>query len=154
VDYQLAQQQLKHLLEGETCWYTNLSQFSALLNDSMTDINWVGFYLALPDKNLKLGPFQGSVACVNIPFGQGVCGTAAEKGVTQLVEDVHEFPGHIACDSRSQSEIVIPMFEQERLLAVLDIDSPSIARFDESDHEGLLELVNVLIEATVWPANF
>lgn len=148
------EQQLAGILEGQRCWYTNLSQFSALLNEQMGDINWVGFYLVTGPGQLKLGPFQGRVACVDIAFGKGVCGTAAETGKTQRIEDVHAFPGHIACDARSQSEIVLPMLTERGLIGVLDIDSPSLNRFSVEDQSGLESMLGRLIEGTDWPESF
>ena len=113
INYTELGRQLSALLIDQTSWYTNLSQFSAFVNDHMSDINWVGFYLVHGEDQLKLGPFQGKVACVDIPFGRGVCGTAAATGETQLVADVHAFSGHIACDARSNSEVVVPLFINE-----------------------------------------
>lgn len=157
-DYNLLSKQLTSLLEDQDVWYSNLSQFSALLNDNLDDINWVGFYLVHNENTLKLGPYQGLVACNDIPFGKGVCGTAATTGEIQLVPDVHAFPGHIACDSRSNSEIVIPIFETsnegKRILGVLDIDSPSLNRFSLQDQEGLDAMVTILVNATNWPKQF
>jgi len=149
--YQLLTKQLTSLLAGERYWVSNLSQFSALLNTSLEDINWVGFYLSKKGGSLVLGPFQGNVACVNIPFGKGVCGTSAAEKRTLLVEDVEQFSGHIACDSRSRSEIVVPLLAHERLVGVLDIDSPNLNRFDSDDASGLQSLVEVLIDSTDWP---
>lgn len=153
-NYHELTQQLAGVLTGERYWLTNLSQFAALLNDHLADINWVGFYLVTAPELLKLGPFQGRVACINIPFGKGVCGTAAASGETQLVMDVHAFPGHIACDARSQSEIVIPLFSAGRLLGVLDIDSPSLNRFSPEDQQGLEQMAQLLIKGTDWPDTF
>ncbi len=141
--YLLLQAQLKAMLENETNLISNLSNASALINLALEDINWVGFYL-MQDNELQLGPFQGKPACVHIPFGKGVCGTAVAEGKTQLVKDVHEFPGHIACDSASRSEIVIPIRKDNSIIGVLDIDSPSIGRFDHIDQEGLEEVVHIL----------
>ena len=124
----------------------NLSNASALLNQFLERINWVGFYLWDEEKNeLVLGPFQGLPACVRIPFGKGVCGTAAEKRETLVVPDVNQFPGHIACDANSQSEIVIPMIKNDQLIGVLDIDSPEVNRFDEIDKKKLEEFVAALV---------
>lgn len=153
-DYGLLEKQLNSLFSDQNVWYSNLSQFSALLNDNMADINWVGFYLAHGENQLKLGPYQGMVACYDIPVGKGVCGTAAEEGKTQLVADVHAFPGHIACDSRSNSEIVIPLYQGDRLLGVLDIDSPSLNRFNTDDQIGLERLAQILVSSTEWPVTF
>ena len=123
----------------------NLANASALLNDTLKEINWVGFYL-MEDGKLVLGPFQGKLACVEIQVGKGVCGTAVLRDETVLVKNVHEFPGHIACDSASNSEIVLPIHSDGRILGVLDIDSPVLARFDEEDREGLAAFVRVLEE--------
>ncbi|MDX8345014.1 GAF domain-containing protein [Rossellomorea sp. YZS02] len=134
----LVTKQLKALLEGEPNQIANLSNASALLNQFMDRINWVGFYLYEEDSNqLVLGPFQGLPACVRIPLGRGVCGTAASDQKTLRIEDVHQFPGHIACDAASQSEIVIPLVKDGKLIGVLDIDSPEKARFDEEDQKYL-----------------
>ena len=120
----------------------------------MSDINWVGFYLVQSPDSLKLGPFQGRVACIDIPFGKGVCGTAAQSGEVLRIADVHQFEGHIACDARSNSEVVIPLYHHNRLLGVLDIDSPDLNRFSEQDVAGLQSLLEVLIEHTHWPQSF
>ena len=141
--YPLVKQQLKALVAGVPYPVANLANASALLNQALADINWVGFYLQQGDK-LVLGPFQGKTACIEIPFGRGVCGTAAAKDETQLVTDVHEFPGHIACDSASNSEIVIPLHKDGAVAAVLDIDSPTTGRFTEADKAGLESLVPIL----------
>lgn len=154
INYAELELQLSSLLDGQTSWYSNLSQFSAFLNDHLDDINWVGFYLVNEPGKLKLGPFQGKVACVDIPFGRGVCGTAAETGETQIVADVHAFAGHIACDAQSNSEIVIPLSIDSKIQAVLDIDSPSFDRFSEADGAGLRRLTDCLIKHTDWPASF
>ena len=126
----------------------NLSNLSALLNDALENINWVGFYL-MQDGKLVLGPFQGKPACIEIAVGKGVCGTAAAKDELQLVEDVHQFPGHIACDGASNSEIVIPMHVDGQIVGVLDIDSPNVGRFSKEDAEGLLMIVRS-IEGMEW----
>ncbi|TXC90231.1 GAF domain-containing protein [Metabacillus litoralis] len=143
--YQLLLNQLKALLDGEEDQIANLSNASALLNQFLDNINWVGFYLMKEDQ-LVLGPFQGLPACVRIPVGRGVCGTAAANLKTERVADVHEFPGHIACDAASNSEIVVPLVKEGKLLGVLDIDSPIKNRFDEEDQTFLEEFVNVLIQ--------
>lgn len=124
----------------------NLANAAALLNQFLTDINWVGFYLADGDE-LVLGPFQGLPACVRIPFGKGVCGTAAAERRTVVVPDVHQFPGHIACDAASQSEIVVPLIKDDRVIGVLDIDSPVKNRFDDVDRRYLEQFASVLISA-------
>jgi GAF domain-containing protein len=145
--YQLVIKQLKALMESETNRIANLSNASALLNQFLKEINWVGFYLYEQEKNeLVLGPFQGLPACVRIPLGKGVCGTVAAERKTIRVEDVHQFPGHIACDAASQSEIVVPMIKAGQLIGVLDIDSPIINRFDEIDQSMLEQFVHALVE--------
>ena len=142
--YANLQSQLRALLEGETDFIANAGNFSSLLYHSLPDVNWAGLYL-LKDGELVLGPFQGKPACVRIAIGKGVCGTAAEQRQTILVDNVHEFPGHIACDSASSSEIVVPLVDHETLIGVLDLDSPLLARFDDDDARGLNELVNIFI---------
>jgi GAF domain-containing protein len=136
--------QLLSLLKDEHDLIANAANFSALLFNSLPNVNWVGFYF-LRDDELVLGPFQGNPACVRIPMGTGVCGVAAQQCETIIVPNVHEFPGHIACDVASNSEIVVPLFDGERLLGVLDLDSPTIGRFDDQDAEGLNELVTVFV---------
>lgn len=142
-NYQLVIKQLDALLDGETDRVANLSNASALLKQFLTDINWVGFYL-LKEGELVLGPFQGLPACVRIPVGKGVCGTAISKRETQLVSDVNQFPGHIACDAASQSEIVVPIIIDDQVFGVLDIDSPNKNTFDEVDQKNLEQFVEVL----------
>lgn len=142
-DYELVIKQLRALLEGESNTIANLANASALLNQFLNEVNWVGFYL-MEDGELVLGPFQGLPACVRIPLGKGVCGTAAQNQRTERIEDVHAFPGHIACDAASQSEIVVPMVKYGKLLGVLDIDSPIKNRFDEIDQQYLEEFVKEL----------
>lgn len=144
-NYTLVIKQLAALMEGESNRIANLSNASALLNLFLDRINWVGFYL-LEDKELVLGPFQGLPACVRIPLGRGVCGTSAKLAETIRVEDVNLFPGHIACDAASQSEIVVPLMKNGQLIGVLDIDSPEKNRFDELDQQKLEEFVDVLIK--------
>lgn len=134
--------QAKALIEDEPDLIANMANLSALLFEQMPDLNWSGFYILRGDV-LVLGPFQGKPACVRIPVGKGVCGTAVATGEIQLVTDVHEFPGHIACDAASNSEIVLPVRLAGQIIAVLDIDSPSLARFDQADLQGLAELVQV-----------
>lgn len=141
--YKLLCSQLEALLDKETNLIANLSNTSALLNQGLKDINWIGFYL-LDNGVLHLGPFQGKVACMHIPVGKGVCGTSVAKDQTILVEDVHEFPGHIACDSASNSEIVIPIHRNGQIIGVLDIDSPSVGRFDSTDIDALEKIVSIL----------
>ena len=169
-DYGLLAKQIVSLAEVDAHWLPVLSNAAALLWDALDDINWAGFYLvdpvtvlgAEPDAapsvepseapsaheprtpELRLGPFQGKVACVRIPFGRGVCGTAAETKTSQLVEDVHQFPGHIACDSASNSEVVVPIVKDNQVVGVLDIDSPSVARFTQEDLTGLEQVVKAL----------
>lgn len=145
-NYQLVKKQLRALLEGEQNQIANLSNASALLNQFLDRVNWVGFYLMDTNNELVLGPFQGLPACVRIPLGRGVCGTSAQNLTTVRVEDVHQFPGHIACDAASQSEIVVPLIKNGKLLGVLDIDSPEKNRFDELDQEQLEDFVSILIE--------
>jgi L-methionine (R)-S-oxide reductase len=136
--------QLLSLLKGEHDLVANAANFSALLFNSLPNVNWAGFYF-LQGEELVLGPFQGNPACVRIPMGKGVCGVAAQQCETIIVPNVHEFPGHIACDVASNSEIVVPLFDGERILGVLDLDSPTIGRFDDQDAEGLNELVTVFV---------
>ncbi len=135
-DYPLLCEQIRALTEGVPHRIANLANVSALLNETLERINWAGFYLLEGDK-LVLGPFQGRPACIEIPLGRGVCGTAAAEGRTQLVPDVHRFPGHIACDSASRSEIVIPIYSGGVLFGVLDIDAPVENRFTQEDRAGL-----------------
>ncbi|EKO3574326.1 GAF domain-containing protein [Vibrio metschnikovii] len=139
-DYQRLTKQAVALLESETDLVANLANLSALLNMELSDLNWVGFYL-LQNDELVLGPFQGKPACVRIPVGRGVCGTAVATNTVQRVDDVHAFVGHIACDAASNSELVIPFTICEQLAGVLDIDSPTIARFSEIDQQGLVFLM-------------
>lgn len=141
--YRLLRTQLTGLIDGVPHLTANLANISALLGGAMKDINWVGFYLLQKDA-LILGPFQGKPACVEIQVGNGVCGTAAAEDRTLLVPDVHAFPGHIACDSASNSEIVIPIHCDEKVIGVLDIDSPLFHRFDKEDQCGLEQLVHTL----------
>ncbi|MBF0905488.1 MAG: GAF domain-containing protein [Atopobium sp.] len=167
-DYGLLAKQIVSLAEIDAHWLPVLSNAAALLWDVLDDINWAGFYLVDPvtvtgvepdadlesgaapsahelrTPELRLGPFQGKVACVRIPFGRGVCGTAAATKTSQLVEDVHQFPGHIACDSASNSEVVVPIFKDGQVVGVLDIDSPSVARFTQEDLAGLEQVVKAL----------
>ena len=143
-NYSLISKEIEALTSEVSDLIANLSNVSALLNMELTDINWVGFYL-LKDDKLILGPFQGKPACVTISVGKGVCGTAVSTDTLQLVRDVHAFPGHIACDSASNSEIVLPLHDKSgKVVAVLDIDSPTLGRFSEADGEGILLLQPVL----------
>ena len=145
-DYQLLCEQLRSLTEGVPYVTANLANASALLYETLPDLNWAGFYLYQNNK-LILGPFQGKTACIEIAMGKGVCGTAAQKGETVVVEDVHQFPGHIACDCASNAEIVIPLYVRGALFGVLDIDSPVLCRFSEQDREGLERFARQLEQA-------
>ena len=142
--YTLLQAQLESLLADERDFIANAAQFSAFLYHQLDDLNWAGFYLNR-NEELVLGPFQGQIACVRIPFGRGVCGAAAESRQTQRVEDVHAFAGHIACDSASNSELVVPLIKDGRLIGVLDLDSPSIGRFSEQDQLGIEALAAIFL---------
>lgn len=135
--------QLAALTGGVPHPIANLANASALLYQTLDDLNWAGFYL-MENGQLVLGPFQGKTACIEIPVGRGVCGTAVARGETILVKNVHEFPGHIACDSASNSEIVVPIRKNGEIIGVLDIDSPSLGRFSEEDQAGLEEFVRIL----------
>ena len=150
-DYPLMEEQIRELISQDNSWLPVLSNASALLMESLEEINWAGFYL-LREDTLVLGPFQGKPACIHIGIGKGVCGTAVQREETVLVEDVHQFPGHIACDSASNSEIVIPIKSGGRLIGVLDIDSPVTSRFADSDREGLESFVKILENSVIWPA--
>ena len=142
-NYDLVAQQLAALTEGIPYEVANLANASALLWQEMADINWVGFYKMI-DGALVLGPFQGKPACIRIPVGRGVCGTAVKEDAVQLVYNVHDFPGHIACDCASNSEIVLPIHVGGEIWGVLDIDSPKVGRFSEEDKEGLERFVKIL----------
>lgn len=144
-DYKLLNEMLKSLIEDSKYSISNLSNASALIYDSLERLNWAGFYI-MEDGKLILGPFQGKVACMQIKVGKGVCGTAVLENKTQVVADVHEFPGHIACDSASNSEIVIPIHKNGEVYGVLDIDSPYLNRFSEDDRKGLEEFVRIIEE--------
>ena len=148
-DYSLLLEQLEALTEGERDTIANLANASGALSMNLADVNWVGFYL-MREEQLVLGPFQGKPACRRIALGKGVCGTAAATGRTQLVEDVHAFPGHIACDAASNSEIVVPVYHEGRLVAVLDIDSPLFGRFGQRDKEGLEDCAALLGRRCNW----
>lgn len=139
--------QLKALLAGERDFIANAANTAAVLYDSLPDVNWAGFYF-LKEGELVLGPFQGKPACVRIAMGRGVCGTAAARRHTVVVPDVHAFPGHIACDSASRSELVVPLLAGETLLGVLDLDSPSAGRFDEDDRAGCENLAAIFLAAS------
>ncbi len=145
--YNLLAAQVQALFADERDFIANAAQFSAFLYNQVDDLNWAGFYLNR-NEQLVLGPFQGQVACVRIPFGKGVCGAAAATRQTQRVEDVHAFPGHIACDSASNSELVIPLVKAGRLIGVLDLDSPKVGRFSEADQAGLERLAAIFLELT------
>ena len=147
--YELLVAQVRAVLEGERDMIANLAQFSALVYQSVPHLNWAGFYLA-HGQELVVGPFQGKVACVRIPFERGVCGACARSREIQLVEDVHAFPGHIACDSASNSELVLPLVAGDRLVGVFDLDSPLTARFDAEDSRGFAAAVAVLAAGTDW----
>ena len=147
-DYTRLNEQLAALVHGVPHRIANLSNAAALLYNTLPDLNWAGFYL-MENGLLVLGPFQGKPACIEIQVGRGVCGTAAEEDRTQLVYDVHRFPGHIACDSASNSEIVVPIHGGGPIVGVLDIDSPIVGRFTEGDRRGLEEFARIL-EAEIW----
>ncbi|WP_295900690.1 GAF domain-containing protein [uncultured Bdellovibrio sp.] len=149
--YKELQSEAAGILEKE--WFVNLANISALLNQHLPDINWVGFYL-LHKNELLLSSFQGLPACTRIALGRGVCGTAAKTLQTQLVPDVDQFPGHIACDAASRSEIVIPLIHNGKLLGVLDIDAPILNRFDDVDKAGLEKIVDIVLKGTEWPEAF
>jgi GAF domain-containing protein len=140
-------QQLTGLLEGERDMIANAANMSALIFQFLPDLNWAGFYF-MRGGELVLGPFQGKTACVRIAVGRGVCGSAVERRKSIVVPDVHAFPGHIACDSASRSELVVPLIEDGRVLGVLDLDSPNPDRFDEEDREGCETLVRIFLAAT------
>lgn len=149
-NYQLLIEQAISLFSDEHDYLANMATFSALVYHGLPDLNWAGFYLLQGDE-LVLGPFQGKVACVRIPMGKGVCGTTAEKRQTIRVDNVLEFAGHIACDSASRSEIVLPLIKNGELFGVFDIDSPQFSRFDDVDQDGLQTLVSHFIQLTTIP---
>ena len=144
-DYDLLNSQLVALLDGETDALASASNFVGLLYNALDDVNWLGIYVSRGDE-LVLGPFQGKPACVHIALGDGVCGTAASSLETQRVEDVHAFPGHIVCDADSRSELVVPLMVDGELIGVLDIDSPSLARFTEADQAGIERICRTFCE--------
>lgn len=150
--YRLLYQQTEALLEGESDWVSNLANTAALLNGALQDINWVGFY-RMKNGELLLGPFQGKPACVHIAVGRGVCGTAVQQNAVQIIPDVHRFAGHIACDSGSAAELVIPLRQKDKIVGVLDIDSPILNRFGEQDAHELEKIADLIAEACVWPEN-
>jgi len=143
--YKLINAQVQALISDESDMIANMANIAAVLFNTLEQINWAGFYLFKQDQ-LVLGPFQGQPACIRIPMGRGVCGTAASSLQTLVVKDVHAFAGHIACDAASNSEIVVPIIVNKQLVAVLDIDSPVIERFDEHDRQGLEALASILQE--------
>ncbi|MGZ8289055.1 MAG: GAF domain-containing protein [Telluria sp.] len=152
-DYAMLTRQVASILEGERDFTANASQFSAFVYDTIAELNWAGFYLTVPSKkgdgqDLLVGPFQGKVACARIPFGRGVCGATAVERRTIVVPDVHAFPGHIACDSASNAEIVIPLLKGGKLVGVFDIDSPALNRFSDEDRAGLESMVAAFLDAT------
>ncbi len=150
-DYELLLAQLDGFIESEPYYIPLLSNASALIYDSLEGLNWAGFYLLLRDDELVLGPFQGKVACIKIPVGKGVCGTAVAENTTQRIADVHEFPGHIACDSASNSEIVVPIRDKDgKVRAVLDIDSTEFDRFDAEDQKNLELMCQKISDAITW----
>ena len=149
IDYDLMCRQAEALAADSADWVPLMANVSAMIYDAMPDLNWAGFYV-VKDGVLLLGPFQGKVACVRIDKGRGVCGTAWEQDSVQLVPDVHAFPGHIACDSASNSEIVVPIHRGGEVAAVLDIDSPVFDRFSEDDRDGLVSLVQNLEKVMTW----
>jgi L-methionine (R)-S-oxide reductase len=145
--YRDMNEQLAGLFSSERNGLANAANMCAVLYEVLPRVNWVGFYF-LQGGELVLGPFQGKIACVRISMGRGVCGTAAERRETLVVPDVHEFPGHIACDAASRSEIVVPLIQNGRLLGVLDVDSPDVARFDQEDRRGLDAAVELLLQSS------
>ena len=149
VDYDLIKRQMEALAEDAPDYIPVMANVSALLFSEMPEVNWAGFYF-VKEEDLILGPFQGKVACVRIARGKGVCGTAWDTDSVQLVPDVHAFPGHIACDSASRSEIVVPIHSGGEVKAVLDIDSPVTNRFTEADRDGLVKLVKAMETVMVW----
>lgn len=149
IDYDLMCRQAEALAGDSADWVPMMANVSAMIYDALPDLNWAGFYI-VKDGVLLLGPFQGKVACVRIEKGKGVCGTAWEQDAVQLVPDVHAFPGHIACDSASNSEIVVPLHRGREVAAVLDIDSPRFDRFSEDDRDGLVKLVQTLEKVLRW----
>lgn len=147
--YRILLVKLEGLLSSETDWLANLSNTSALLYGNLDNINWAGFYL-YKENELVLGPFQGRTACTRIKMGKGVCGTAAQEKSTKVVKNVHDFPGHIACDSASNSEIVVPIISGDKVVGVLDIDSPIFERFDDMDAKYLEKFVDMLNKYVDW----
>lgn len=148
--YRTIARQLEALLEGERDFLANSANTSALVYELVGDLNWAGFYFRQGDE-LVLGPFQGRVACVRIPMGSGVCGTAAGRAESVLVENVHQFEGHIACDAASNAELVVPVIADGRVIGVFDLDSPTVGRFDEEDRAGIEEIVRIYQRSTDLP---
>jgi L-methionine (R)-S-oxide reductase len=146
--YRELSQQLNGLLDGERDMIANAANTSALMFEMLPDLNWAGFYFLKSENELVLGPFQGRTACVRIAVGRGVCGTAVAKGQSILVEDVHAFPGHIACDAASRSELVVPLHHDGRILGVIDLDSPIPSRFDAQDQAGIEALAKIFVAAS------
>lgn len=151
MNYHMLTRQLQELARADPWYIPLLSNASALLYDALPNLNWAGFYL-MREGRLVLGPFQGKVACIHIDLGKGVCGTAAGEDRTVLVPDVHAFPGHIACDAASRSEIVVPIHGDGKVAAVLDIDSPGLNRFTQADRAGLEAFINTLEKTIRWDA--
>ena len=141
-EYEIILKQVDAIISDESDVIANMANISALLFESLNDVNWVGFYRVI-SQELVLGPFQGKVACIRIPLGKGVCGTAVTEAKTIRVADVHQFSGHIACDANSNSEIVIPITINNEIIAILDVDSPKYERFDQDDQTGLENIINV-----------
>jgi len=149
MNYELLSEQAQEIINADPWYVAALSNLSALIMDSLPDLNWAGFYL-MRGGQLVVGPFQGKPACIHIPVGRGVCGTAVEKDEMQIVPDVHAFPGHIACDGASASEIVIPIHKDGRVIGLLDIDSPVMGRFSEEDASGLQVIAKMIEEKVDW----
>jgi L-methionine (R)-S-oxide reductase len=148
--YDQLRTELRALIGGQSDFLANISNFAALLFNTLPDLNWAGFYL-LRGTDLVLGPFQGKPACACIAMGDGVCGTAALQRAAVIVPDVHAFPGHIVCDEASQSEMVLPVFKERRLVGVLDLDSPIPGRFNELDRDRIQQLLHILMDGTLVP---
>lgn len=147
MNYQLLAKQLQSMFTDESDKIANMANMSAFIYQEMPELNWVGFYI-VRDNNLVLGPFQGKIACVRIPWGKGVCGSAAQEQQSILVKNVHEFPGHIACDSASNSELVVPVIKNGKTVAVFDLDSPVLDRFTEADRAGIESLIQIFLSHT------
>ncbi|PKM70687.1 MAG: guanylate cyclase [Firmicutes bacterium HGW-Firmicutes-18] len=151
--YEFLDRSIGAILKEESDWLANLCNTTALIWDVMKDINWIGFYL-IKDGQLVLGPFQGKPACTRINIGEGVCGTAAERRESIVVEDVHAFPGHIACDNASNSELVVPLIMGNRIVGVLDIDSPELNRFDFEDKAGFEKIAETILKCVIIPERY